>query len=424
MRAWASFTFFGVFAGQLWRNWFGYWGFGVVACIIFVLAVGVLVAQRPQLSWRITPKSVLAFLGFATLSIAWSSYPGGSTLGVVTQWMTAIVGAALATCLSWSEFVRTFGIALRWLLALSLLFELWVALFVGHPLLPNFLEVSGTVPKAFYWSRNLLLQGGPIEGIVANRNLLGFIALLALIVFVIQLMARTVRQWWGVFWIVVAVATLILTRSATVIVAGIAVAIVALLAGWFRTREADRRALPYAITWFIVAVLGLLIWIARGPVLSVLGKSEDLTGRIDIWATVGDMVAQRPTLGWGWIGYWQPWVPPFDHLIVIKGVTYLQAHNAWLDVAMQLGLVGLVFFAAVVLSTLWRSWFLAIDRPWRGLGTQATYTASSLLPLLLMTALIVQSMAESRLLVEGNFALLIALAFVTKRQRWTDEVTP
>ena len=60
------------------------------------------------------------------------------------------------------------------------------------------------------------------------------------------------------------------------------------------------------------------------------------------------LALERPWFGWGWVGYWQPWVEPFDGLAVRNGVEYLQAHNAWLDVWMQLGIVGLVAFASIV----------------------------------------------------------------------------
>ena len=79
--------------------------------------------------------------------------------------------------------MRALGGAIKWILALSILFELWVAIFVQEPVAPNFTDYGDDAPMAFYWSRGLLFHGGPIEGIVASRNLLGMVALLGLIVF-------------------------------------------------------------------------------------------------------------------------------------------------------------------------------------------------------------------------------------------------
>jgi hypothetical protein len=101
---------------------------------------------------------------------------------------------------------------------------------VRHPVLPFWVDYgTEKVPQAFYWSRALLLHGGPIEGIVASRNLLGFFALLAVIVFAVQLAAGTVKRNWGIGWLVLALVMLVLTRSATVTVAALAVAAAFLL---------------------------------------------------------------------------------------------------------------------------------------------------------------------------------------------------
>jgi exopolysaccharide production protein ExoQ len=119
-------------------------------------------------------------------------------------------------------------------------------------------------------------------------------------------------------------------------------------------------------------------------------------------------------LGWGWISYWSPSVRPFRGLAVIDGVEYLQAHNAWLDVWMQLGFAGLVLFAVVVVVALARSLRLAFEvtssprlGPRPGVWLRA-------LPLLLLTALLVQSVAESRLLIEYGILLLALISLAVR----------
>jgi exopolysaccharide production protein ExoQ len=442
IRTFATFVFFTVLAGQFWRNLLGWWGFGAIVLILVVGTIVGLARLKPDWMWRKFPKSLGVFLVLATLSIAWSAYPGWSALGVALQWFTTIAAVFLALTLTWHELLRALGAALRWALGLSLLFELIVAVFVRHAVLPFFVEYDlEKIPAAFYWSRGLLLHGGPIEGIVANRNLLGFLALLAVIVFAVQLAAGTVKRGWGIGWLVVAVAMLALTRSATVTVAAVAVLVALVFALWARQRGQERRRAVYVVAAAsVVAVIAALATFTPW-LLSLFGKSEDLTGRFDIWAAVVQLASQRPAFGWGWVSYWVPFVEPFNGLAVRKGVEYLQAHNAWLDVWLQLGVVGVIAFAALALSTLWRSWFLAVDRPVRppapvspttgpvettdAAGRPAAtaaltrYPASALLPLLLMAALLAQSLAESRLLIEYGWLLLVMLAVMTKRQQAT-----
>ena len=46
------------------------------------------------------------------------------------------------------------------------------------------------------------------------------------------------------------------------------------------------------------------------------------------------------------------------------------------------------------------------------------------MPLLLLVALLGQSLAESRILIEGGWLLLIAIAWSTKQRQWAAEPLP
>ncbi|MDN4614437.1 O-antigen ligase family protein [Leifsonia sp. F6_8S_P_1B] len=418
LTAFATLLLFTLFAGEFWRDLISWPGYFVLAGLLAVVTVVLLVRARPPFRWRRTPWTLVLFLLLALVSIAWSAYPGWSALGVLAQLATTAGAVFLALCLSWQGILRALGGAFRWILGLSLLFELIIALFVRQPVLPLTPPQpipSGRLPQAFYWSRDLLFHGGPIQGIVGNSNLLAMIALLALIVFSLQAADRTVRRVPGIVWIVVAALTLALTRSSTVIVAGLVTAVALGFALWTRRVGPERRR-PVYLTAAAVLVAGVVlvsVFASRLPAL--FGKSEDLTGRLDIWDKVIGLAQQRPVAGWGWISYWVPWTPPFEGLAVRNGVEYLQAHNAWLDVWLQLGWIGLVVFVLLVLGTLWRSWFTAVDRPRFTATDHPPYTALTLLPILLLAALLAQSFAESRLLLEGGWALLVLLAVKTKQ---------
>ncbi|TFB53991.1 O-antigen ligase family protein [Cryobacterium sp. Sr3] len=425
VRTFATLVFFSVLAGQFWRSLFGWWGYGAIALVVVVSSVVALVTLNPDWMWSRFPKSLIAFLGLATLSLAWSFYLGASLIGVTLQWATTLAALFLALCLSWAELLRTLAAALRWILALSLAFELIVAVFVRQAVLPFWVDYgTRNVPESYYWTRGILLQGGPIEGIVANRNLLGFVALMAVIVFAVQLAAGTVSRNWGLAWLGLGVLMLLLTRSATVTLAAAAVAAALLFALWARRRLPEGRRPVYLVAGASVVVGGVGLVALTPQLLALLGKSADLTGRLDIWRSVAGLAAERPVFGWGWVSYWAPWVEPFEGLAVRRGVVYLQAHNAWLDVWLQLGVLGLIIFAAAVFSTLWRCWFLAVDRPRRALADTEPYAASALLPLLLLVALIAQSLAESRILIESGWLLLVVLAVITKRQQATNQRMP
>lgn len=404
----ATFGFFTLAAGDFWRYLLTWWGWGALVAVFLALAIVELVRSRLEL--RRLPLLLLATLGLMALSIAWSAYRAESAIGVALTLAATTYAVFLATCFTWAELVDALARAMRVALGLSVLFELIVSLFVRRPVLPLFVDYSGLdkIPLAYYWSRDVLFEGGRIQGIVGNANILAFIALLALIAGVARIVAGRGSMLGFVTWTVVALGVLALTRSTTVLVAGLVVAVVMLVA-WFARRGGGVRRVSTAVA--LLAGTGLVAALAvvfRAPLLALVGRSSDLTNRLDIWAAVADLATQRPVAGWGWISYWAPWAAPFDDLAVIKGVTYLQAHNAWLDVFLQLGILGLVVVGLLVLTTLLRSWVYAMDGP----------RDSALLPLALMTMLLVHSLAESRLLIEIGWALLVIVGIRTATNRW------
>lgn len=405
----AAFTFFTLLAADAWRNTISWYGWGLVALAIIVLWA--IVAVRRRVDLRRIPIALGTLLGLMAASIIWSYYPSATAVGLLTTGATAFIGIVMAHTLSLEQLLRGLGVALRFIIGLSLAFELFVAAVLQRPVLPFWVSWEEPIPKAFYWSRALLFEGGRIQGIPGNANLLAFAALLGVIVFGIRLAERRVGVVAGWAWLGAALATLALTRSSTVLVAGVAAlgALgVLLLARRLSTRG---RLVLYGLTAAAAAGVVALALTFRETLLDLVGRSDDLTGRLDIWAAVIGLAEQRPVLGWGWVSYWAPWVEPFDDLVVIKGVTYLQAHNAWLDVLMQLGWVGLIVFTILIVTTGARVLSWSVDAP---LGDTAPTPALRLLPALLLTVLVVHSLAESRLLIEAGLALLVYVAVASR----------
>jgi O-antigen ligase len=414
MTAFAVFSLFTLLAGDFWRNLLGWVPFFVICGVCIVVWAVLLVRGWDRIRHRGLPLTLVVFLSWATLSLIWSFYRGATALALVVLFGTTIAAFGLAYLLPWSSFVRALGFALRWILGLSIVFELWVALIIRHPILPNWLHVDGKVPGEFYWCEGRILGGGPIQGIMGNRNLLGFVALVGIVTFSVQLADKLISKVTGALWLGVSFLCIALTQSATVIFAMVLVLICGLFALWARKRGDGRHRLVYWSALVIFAGLGLLA-LAFGPELAwIVGRSPDFTGRADIWQIVIHLWQERPVLGWGWISYWAPWVAPFDHLVVRNGVTYLQAHNAWLDVGMQLGIIGVVMFAVLIGTAIWRAWFRAVDRPRWDLRTDRPFVALHMLPLFILACLCAQSLAESRILVEGGWALLAIAAVATK----------
>jgi O-antigen ligase len=125
-----------------------------------------------------------------------------------------------------------------------------------------------------------------------------------------------------------------------------------------------------------------------------------MTGRSGIWKIVLQLIWQRPIAGWGWISNWVPGVKPYAGLVVIDRVPYYQAHNAYLDTWMQLGIIGLLLLLSLIVYSFVRAWRLAVRH------TSALY----LWPVLVFVGLLVWSATESRMLIEIGWVLLVLIS--------------
>lgn len=418
-----AFAFFVVLAGDVFR--YGITWFGWIAVVLVTVAIlGILLARRwHEVNRDQLPYPLFVFCGLTVLSIAWSNYRLFTLAGSFATIITVIGGVSLAIILGRERLLWALGTALKFVLGLSLVFEFIVSVFVRHPVLPWWVNYgTEKIHPAEYWSRDLLFTGDRIQGIVGNSNLLGFAALLGLIVFAIQLAARTVRVGWGLFWLAVAALCILLTRSATVTVALVLVVVVWIVLYLIRRTPSETGRRRIYLASLVVLVVGIIAAIVlRGSVLALLNKSQDLTGRTSIWGEVIRLAGQRPIGGWGWISYWFPGIPPFNQHkeFVNGGVQLLQAHNAWLDVWFQLGIIGLLVFGGLMLSTTVRAWILAVDLPFIAPRQRAAYSPLTLLPILVLVALLAQSLAESRLLIEYGMLLVSVFAVTTKRDFFT-----
>lgn len=406
MRRWTRDVFVLIAMFSLWngdgmRDLLSWWGFGAVSLLLLVGGIVLLTRERRRLKSLVSTRAlpIAAFVALCLVSLTWSAYPVGTILGCIIQIATATVAVAIVVALPPRRLAVLFAIMLHADLVISLLFELGVALSPAKSLLPFWTDYGANAPGAYFWSSGLLFSGGRIQGFTANANLLCFLALLAAITAVGLWLGRVLPLRLLLPALALDGLVLLLTRSATVVVAGgVTVAAALFVLGLRRFGAAGRAAV-------VTGGFGLLALLALGssrvsePLLRLLGKGDDLTGRLEIWRLVGGLVKERPLLGWGWIGYWAPWLHPFKTLVIRDGVQYLQAHNAYLDVQMQLGIPGLLVLVAVVGSVAYRAVLLALTRHPLGL-----------LPLLLVAALLTQGLAESRLLIEGNWALLVALS--------------
>jgi O-antigen ligase len=412
LRGWCVAVVFLALTGVAWVNAVGAALSGVLLVASGLVSAAVWISARPPMNARRLPWFVLAYVLWAGASFLWSAWPVATAQTWALLAVTTLQGLFVAVILTWRELVTVIASALKWALGLSLLFELVVSIFVRAPLLPGFrLRESGVdYDPIEYWSRNNLFDGGRIQGIYGNANLLAAVAVLAIVVFAIRLAAGAPRRILLGLWILLAVYLLVRAASATAYLSAVAVVVVLITVLLMRrVRHAGGRTKYY----LLYAVVGLggaaAFWFARDTIFTALGRSADLTGRERIWGAVLERATEHPVVGWGFSTPWLASDPAFDGWIMDHGQTVQQAHNMWLDVFLQLGTIGLVLIVGIYLSFIWRSWFFAIDRPRWDLRADRPYSPLTLLPTLVATLLLVQGVAESGPLLLWGWMLVVAL---------------
>ncbi len=369
---------------------------GVIALGSAVVSAVVWAVVRPPVAVRRLPWLAFGYVAWAVASLAWSAWPAASALTLLLLLVTTFQGLFVGAVLTWRDVVRAVASAAKWIVALSLLFELAVSLFVGGPLLPGFARPEGTMDPIVYWSRDNLFDGGRIQGVFGNANLLAAAMLVAIIVFAIRFAAGAPRRSLLLVWIAVAAYLFVRAGSATAVVAAAFVALVLGTVLVMRTARRPGERTRWYVLYALIGIGGAAVWLfGRDTLFGALGRDADLTGREGIWADVLARADQHPIVGWG---YSTPWIasePLIDGWIVDHDQTVVQAHSMWLDAYLQLGGVGVVLLALVFLAYVWRSWFFAVDRPRWDLRADRPYSPLTLLPTLLGALLVVQGLTES-----------------------------
>jgi len=192
-------------------------------------------------------------------------------------------------------------------------------------------------------------------------------------------------------------ATLYLTqsRSGWVVAIGLC-AIMELLRKIARFKLRDR-TIGYAIAACLIAMSAAVLLTNAGSLLQALGRDATLSGRTDIWNAVWNSIMQRPLLGYGYAAFWRGLQGASADIILELGWAVPHAHSGILDLWLQLGLVGVIIFAAsLVFAVKDMATCLRADRP----GCVDWYVAT-------VALVIMFSVTESLLLSDQSLSWLL-----------------
>lgn len=368
-----------------------------------VFAVAILVARRHELSlWRTVPTTLVLLVGWMLVSTFWSRDTSTSFWAWVSTAGLTLLAVTIGVVRDTLQTARVVGDVMRWLLSISLGIEILSGILLDMPF--TFLGIQGRIAEL-----------GPVQGIFGTRNLLGFVAVIALIAFIIEYRTQSVPPGLSLFSVTLAGLLAALSDSPTVAVLGVTVGGAA-LALWAVRRAAPARRSAWQWGLGVGVTVALVIaYLWRHTIITRLGAGTDLWMRTELWSNVLAFVDFRPVQGFGWYGSWTRYDFPFYTINFQLGERHASALNAYVNVLLQLGWVGLVLFAAFAGIAVVRSWLVASER-------RAVVYAWT--PLTLV-ALLVNSVFESFTLTGFGWVMLVICAVRASQSRsWRDRFGP
>ena len=385
------------FSTHLVRSVMGWAGLiGILAGMVILAGVS-LIARRKHIEWHgLLPISILVFVAWTALSAVWSGYTFTTLGGIAYQIAFGFLALYIALVRDTIQIVRATGDVLRILLGLSIALEVLSGLLLDLPI--TFLGIEGNIGSM-----------GPIQGVFGSRNTFALIALIAAVTFIIEIRARSVRHLVGVGSLWLAGISLVLTRSPVIGTAALVVVVAALALFVLRRTPVEGRWMLQLGLLGATVVAAIAAWLGRSRLIDLLNAGSEFETRYFLWQEMWRLVGLHPLEGWGWTGYWPQDVTPYGWLEFVSNRELGSGLNAFLDVYFQLGLVGFVAFVALLGLAFVRSWVLASNKR----------SLVFVWPALILVILLVVSAAESTILVEFSWLLLIICSVkAAQNQSW------
>ncbi|NLT93949.1 MAG: O-antigen ligase family protein [Clostridia bacterium] len=161
-----------------------------------------------------------------------------------------------------------------------------------------------------------------------------------------------------------------------------------------------------AVPGVILAVLSLSLLLSKlvmniDSVLLFIGGDITLTGRTVLWEAVWEKIQERFWLGYGYAAFWLGKNGPSRQVWEAVYWAPPDAHNGFLDLWLQTGLIGVIIFSLSLLTNLVRATVLAREHP----------KAFNRLPLIYLIFFIFINTSESTILVRSSIYWILYVAF-------------
>lgn len=306
-------------------------------------AIGVLVTRGGRARKVLMANwPILLYFIYCLISVSWSSHPDIS----LKRWIKAIGDLAMVLVLATDRQPT---------LALKTMYSR-----LGFVLLPSSLLLIKYYP---YIGRGFTPDGVPMNtGVTTDKNVFGVVLLVISLGTVWKILAllrdeksllrrrRLIAQF---ILLAFGIWLLYLSNSQTSTAGFILGSGLILITGLRSIRKHPNRI---HVLCGSILLLGVLTFFAGGgkDVANAMGRKANLSGRTDIWAALIP-AAYNPLTGAGFESFWiSPHVKIFQQTLAREGWyqpdLLNEAHDGYLEVYLELGIIGVVLIAAILLT--------------------------------------------------------------------------
>jgi exopolysaccharide production protein ExoQ len=283
-------------------------------------------------------KPILLFLGYCALSTLWSDYP----FVAFKRW-TKELGDFVMALIVVSD--GNYPVAFKRLLARSG--------FVLVPLSILFIKYYPDLGRSYdRWN-----GGAQYTGVTMGKNLLGMSCLIIGLGFIWRFIAAYMkregngtlrsRRMLAHGSMLIMVAWLFrIANSMTSISCCVMTGAMCIILSFF-PRARRRSMIHVMVSVVLIGALAALFFNPGGDLVRSLGRDPSLTGRTEIWGAVLK-VDDSPLLGTGFESFWAG--PRLKKIFAIYGGGVSESHNGYLEIFLNLGAIGLLFLALMIIS--------------------------------------------------------------------------
>lgn len=195
---------------------------------------------------------------------------------------------------------------------------------------------------------------GSFRGITSHKNSWGQISLIASLVSLFLWMETRRKVAIFLFALMPCVASLVLTRSTTSLLSFLLIGGGFTLWRMINTKEVIGKViLLISAMGICIGFLAYLVYSGDWPldafsdlIYRSTGKDQTLTGRKYLWELMFQEIYKHPWLGIGYGGFWTNGMGPSSILVAkLNWGPPVQAHNGYIDIINEIGIIGASIFA-------------------------------------------------------------------------------